>query len=416
MNEQRQYSSEIQRQIRETADKQFAQIASSSPEKLKQAEAARSQLYAWLLKIDDLVKQPTTMVNDELVTLMNEALEQHLVASKQPEIQELAKAWGKLSDDQALDIMELLGKTILGRAKHGLMLSRQADIMSWEATGFHADELTSAVHVKVGNAPYQPIGFDDGAHYLGTQGSKLLWLREWAYAVIYPFSPAFVVSPDEVKPQEISDTVRLSDKERQKMEGWITLLGQDREGLKKVLKDKEAKAEAEWRIRESIKLLRIQLPRVDQRMMAMEKDHPEVGENFDNVPPEQLINATCEFMQMKLDDDSLRRLIDGTTVRAGGTVSAKELLDQAKAKIKQLIPAKGQVEDGEAINSCLSELSTVFQGLREYLREYQKTNTAASTLDGLLQADEWLDKALAVVGTPMPAVAVAAPVITDIKS
>lgn len=398
-SEQRTYSSDVERQIRETADKQFAEIAKADPARLKQTEDARAQLYSWLLKIDALVKHPTTMINDELVALMTEALEVHLAAAKGKEVQEFAKSWAALSDDQALDVMEIIAKSVFGRAKHGVLLSRQADVMSWEATGFHTDELTSAVHVKVGNNPYQPIGFDDGAHYLGTQGSKLLWLREWAYAVVYPFSPAFVVSPDEVKPQEISDTVRLSNKEREKMEGWTTLLGRDLAEWKAVdKKDKAAVADLEFRIRESIKLVRIQLPRVDQRMMAMEKAHPEIGENFDNVPPEELVRATCEFMTMKLDDDALRRLIDGTTVRAGGNVTAKELLGQAKAKVKQLRPAAGQVEDGEAINSCLSELSTIFQGLREVLREYGKAHPEATTLDGLNQADEWLDKALAVVG------------------
>ncbi len=394
-----QYSSEVQRQIKETADKQFAQIATSSPERIKQAEAERAQLYSWLMKIDGLVTHPTSLINDEMVEQMTQAFEQHLQSTKQAPVQALAKTWAALTDDQALDIMELLATAIIGKSKQGLLLSRQNDMMSWEATGFHADELTTAVHVKVGNAPYQPIGFDDGQHYLGTQGSKLLWLREWGYAVVYPLSPAFVVSPDEVKPQDISDTVRLSDKERGKMEGWVTLLAQDLAGWKAIKKgDKTAFAEAEWRIRESIKLVRIQLPRVDQRMMAMEKAHPEIGENFENIPPEQLLVATSEFMQMKLDDDGLRRLMDGTTVRAGGSVSSKQLINQAQAKLTQLRPAAGQTEDGEAINSALSELCTVFQGLREVLREYTKANPAATSLDGLEQASAWLEKALAVLG------------------
>lgn len=389
------YADTTEERIRQAADRQFAKLA-TDPKRAEQAQSDRVRLYSWLLRVDDLARNPKTLVTDELASDMDVAFRKFLHEQTAPEFVALKNAWEALTPEQALDAAQAVARSAFGHARTGQLLTRRSDSNVWEGTGFHVSERTLGVHVKVGNNPYQPIGYDDGKHFLPTEGSKLLWLRDWAYAVVYPFSPAFEVEASAAKPQEFSDSTALSDKERQRMEGWVELLREDLSKWKALdRKNTAAVEEAESNIRDSVKLLRIQIPRVDQVMLKMETERPEVGEFFANVPADQLLVCTCEYMQMKLDDDTVRRLMDGTTIRSGQALPERVLLEQAKARLAQVRPGPNKPEDGEAIIQCLCELSSAFPALREAVCAFEKANPDATTAQSLEQADKWLSAALA---------------------
>jgi hypothetical protein len=345
--------------------------------------------------MSSVTEDPKAILNDAWLSDIATRFDRHLagVDANAPELAAFSKAWNALSDEQSLQLISVLGNSILAGAMQGQLLSRRDARGAWEATGFFVDGDTKAVNAKVGNAPYQPVGFDDGVHYLPLRGAGMLWRREWGMSVVFPFTAPFEITDAPAQDEAVAQFgTRLSERERGMLGGWCTLLTQDREAWMSDSLDAAARKEKEFQIRESVKLIRIQLPRVDKMMTDMEQRYPEVGQNFSAVEVLALLDSVLDYAMLKLDDDHLQQVIDGKIVVDGdGSAARRKSLGLMKSRLEAL----GDGSDGPATLRCLDEAAVVFPPVREALDALRKADAGTTAAQGLNAVLEWTRAELA---------------------
>lgn len=382
-------------QLKANAEKAFAELPEENRD---QAAAARSQLLNWLVTMNRVTQNPAELATDQLSNTACNALESVLTSQvdnaseeDKQKWQALLDAFNELSDDDQLNLQRFVLSSVFQKhARNAALMSRAHDLFLWENTGFHVDSGLKCMFAKLGRNPYQAIGFDDGEHYIGTEGSKTLWTREFCIALMIPWAPAFEVSKEELEPQKISDDYRVSDKEREKIMAVLAMFDEDIAKHSK-LKDKEAIRDYEDRMREGIRLARIRVPRLDNKLDDLQDEHPEVGNNFENVDIVQLVVSCREFLQMKLDDDQVRREVSATVLAVGDMEDEqKRLISTLLDGISARIPPEGEAPDVDALTEAISESTTAFPELSEELAEYDDS----SILEAAKTVAIWLQKKL----------------------
>jgi len=365
-----------------------------------EAAASRTQLLNWLVNMDRATKNPAELVDDNVANVACNVFEAALAHLKQSTkekaaLNELEKAFNNLSDDTQLNLLRfVVGQTLASYATNCALVTRANDLFLWENVGFHIDGDIKCAFAKVGRQSYQAIGFDDGEHYIGTEGSKTLWLREFGMAVILPYAPPFHVERAELE-EQVSSSIALSDKEREKIEEVVTMFEADLSEHGKLTnngKDKETREELEDKMREGIKLARIRLPRFDQKMDEFLEENPEAGENFENVDIVQLLVSCSEFLRMKLDDDEVRRDVEATVISTDSfPTGQRKLITTLMGGISSLIPKEGDEPDHETLMQRINEVAISMPTVRELLAD---VDPSSNTLDAAEAVLIWLQKEL----------------------
>lgn len=367
MAEQKAYHKEREQKLLENASKALSDI----PEESKPtARAARTQLVNWLTSMHAKTQDPALLSTDSMANTGANALLQYCSEHKSKQTVAFAKAFNGLADGDQLNVIRyLIAAALRGEAQAAFPVTR-ADTL-WNQTGFFIDGTLKTVCAKVGSAPFQPIGFDDETHYVGTEGSKLLWASDWGMALVLPFDPPFHVERHEVFPQEVGTDDALSQKERELMNEVIASISEDLDAHARAQSDDE-RTEICTRMRDSIKFYSLRLPRLDKKLDEITDENPEAGADFQNVDPVGLSISISEYLHMLMDEDSAAQKAKATELVV--ELDEEELAKKAKeteAFILQVCEETAALTDEvakkAAIDNALIMAFTSIPNLKEHL-------------------------------------------------
>ena len=399
-------SESYDKKVQESAENALRQLAELPAEQQQQACAARTQLMHWLSTMDDIFRHPEQGVTDDMAdtacTLFATASE--TAAGRQPEPAEawtaMGRAFLKLPEAERQNFMAyILGRTLKQHARGATLLSRQPGEEAglshmWEGTGLWVDR--KAVLAKVGKVPAQPVGFQDDLHYVNTEASRLFWLREFGIAMILPFGPAFDVLPLRREEYERDHSDILSEDEKERMKevlGWFDeeLLAYQTM-IDQATTDDGARAEIEDRIRETVKLARVRLPRYERELEALEKKHPELGELLSLMDPIQLLLGSQEMLRLYLSSTTVAEGIHGS-IMAVSTEPEKLALatrQQMARRLRELLPTDDGPYSPTNIEQLINQALVFMPGLKPRIDRLDPTPT---TLELGRQLLSWLEEA-----------------------
>lgn len=352
-------------EIKKSAEKAFKDLPETE---VDSAKAMRSQLLEWLVQMDSDYRDARNLANDEMANIAANAAEAYAASQKH---NALKKALGNLSDDEQLNMMRYILRAVFGvYSKGASLMTRANENHPWDSTGFHIDAGCNGVFAKVGSRPYQPIGFDDGEKYIGTEGSKTLWSREFAFALMLPYPPPFEIESVEVDTDRVSDEVSLSDKERELIQEAIDAFDEDIAKHSKAESKEERSKVEEFMRNTTLKLMRLRIPRLDKKLDEVSEEHPEVGSDFRNSNIVELFLAMREFLSLKLEDDAMRRDIEATQIRIKSSEEAERgLITQLIEKLASEIPKEGDRPNSDNIQSIVTEVEIAFPKVKEITSE-----------------------------------------------
>lgn len=387
----------IDAKLRASAARAF-EMLQETPGAAEAAKASRATIYSWLLHVDNVYRDASGLVTEELANRFKEWLDEAVAA------------------DYAAPHLVALRRLFSTLFSGGQLLSRQGENHPWEATGFHWDAAVQTAYAKVGKALYQPIGFDDGTHYVPSDGSKLLWLRQFALSVMVPFKPAFEPVRSEVDSDEAS-AVKLTPEQLITYKEMIEYIEQDLmvlgnpgrppvtcksapgmigRPIKLVEKTsqelritanecnpfvlqgafwvpkvavgdgqelKEDTVLAEWdgeacradvlaNLPDTIKLARIRCPMLDARLQKLEAEH---GYEMVQYDQEQMAKACKEFLMLKVAEHSVRDSVVNTTLVSKDAAQAqKDVVAAAIKALEQCVKDGALIVDGDTAASTLA--------------------------------------------------------------
>jgi hypothetical protein len=269
-------------------------LAKLPPEATQGAEAARATLYDWLIGLDGQITKPAQNISPEMMSAAVDAMKPYLDEAK--------------SKEAAQAVLSAVLKTGF---LSPVLMSRQSKDHPWEQTGLFSDGNLQTVFAKVGKAPYQPIGHEDGKRYIPRESSNLFWIRDFALMLPKAMPGAFIVAKTADDPKAYAPA-RLSEKELAIIEESTTVINEELDNLRKA--DKDSKAEREFVLRETIKLARVQLPKLDLRMSTEADKRPELGALFEHVDAEALATVVLEYLNIQLDEHKAREGVTQTTL------------------------------------------------------------------------------------------------------
>jgi len=381
-------------QLRGAAEKAFAELSSEHKES---AEAAHTQLLNWLVAMDRVTKDPSQLIDD---TIANKACNvfEHVINEQMPKNKKgkwanLLKAFSELSDEDQLNLLRFtLGKTLINHSRNTALLTRANDIFLWENVGFHIDGDNMCAFAKIGREKFQPIGFDDGERYIGTEGSKTLWLREFGMALVLPYPPPFHISKEEVEGQPMHPSA-LTAKEREKMEEVLGWFEEDLAAHKQLnLSDEGAVKELDEKMRETVKLARVRLPRLDDMLDTKLDEHPEFGGNFENVDIIPIVMGCGETLRAMLDDDLVRQQVENTVMSVGTLHDERRKLIQTLIEgLARAIPKEGEEPNSDLLTKRINEAATALHNVRDLLKDFDPTANVSDAAKAVLI---WLQKEL----------------------
>lgn len=332
------------------------------------AVGAREQLYNWLITMDERVRDPGKVIADTHADIAASAFEAGLgvlIADPKGNTAAMAvrDAFVALDDEAQLNLMryvlaEMLRKSGISAA----LVSRNTPTAFWETTGFHFDAEVSTVFAKVGGKPGQPIGFDNGTSYVGTQGSKTLWLREFGMSIVFPYSPAFDISRDvslvkTVLPDSLLDKAQLAQIDE--ILGWFN--ADTKEYTDAV--DEDSRKKVASKIQDTVKLARLRIPQFNKLLDIKAESHPELGADFGNVNPVEFLRACSEWFNLKRDDAMAASTVEGTTLLIRD--QAGTLLRTVMAKLSACVPTQGKEPVSEDTTRALVEACAAYPQIRE---------------------------------------------------
>ncbi len=403
-------NSRLEEQIAEEAQKAFASI----PDQHKpHARAARNQLFNWLTQLEAVVQDPKLVVTDEMANHVANAFEQATTkagavgAGGATGWGKMLRAWRMLKDDDQLNLIRWLLCAFVGRYAQGAMaVSRSNDVLFWDHTGFFVDGGIRAVFAKAGNRPYQPIGYDDDTHFIGTEGSQSLWVRQWGMALVLPWAPPFKVEKHELEEMGVEEgtTAEVTDRERAKIVDEMEAFEQFLFDYAKAGDDQPMKDGLEDGFREvTLRLARARLPRLDRVFESQFDAHPEHGPDLENVEVQQLAAVCLEFFRATLDSDDVRREQEAHTLfvqdeRAG----RRQLVRHALERLSPLIPPEGADGDGEAMKEALDQLRLAMPDMSAELSRMREAMPETTVLEAVQAMMLWLQKELDEL-SPAPA-------------
>lgn len=398
--------------IHETYDEQIAASAKKAleaipPEEEEATRAARAQLMSWLIHTyERAAPKLEGVLGEESANVAADVLEKAVVQlgkladdGGKAKLETFMRSFSDLDSGSQLGIVHaIVVETLRASATDSVVVSRNVSRSRtpgsvplnspWQVVGFSVNGATECVMAKVGTEIGQPIGFDDGERYVGTEGSKLLWARDWGIAVVLPWAPPFHVERTELEPQRISDDYRLSDKDIAKISNTLEMFDHD---LSEWQNKPDDRPTIEDRMRESVKLSRVQLPILDQMLEKFYDEHPEIGYNLENVDVVQSVVSCREFLQLKIDDDAQRRRVESTLLSVATSASEGQLrlIDDLLSSLSGLLPPEGadiSDEDAVGIQRALDSAGMAVPEVWDRFAQLQADDEDATVLDALKAA------------------------------
>ncbi len=117
-----------------------------------------------------------------------------------------------------------------------------------------------------------------------------------------------------------------------------------------------------------------------------------MGQHFENIDIVQLLVSCREFLQMKLDDDGVRRDVAATVLSVGNLAEEQaRLIDTLLSGLGSKIPPEGEAPDVEALNTAITEAVTAFPELREVLKDFEGEKDILEAAEAVML---WLQKRL----------------------
>lgn len=263
--------------IRKSADEALAAVP---PEHIAEATATRNKLYEWLHNVVRIAMDPTVAVAHSLK-------------------EKICKEQGVNPTVLQGVITEILHGTWTG----GSLASRGPDGQEWIPTSFFYDPSTKALNVKVGQNPYQPIAYDNGTILVQLETAKLLWARSWAVCLAAPVPAPFDVKINVIQREDfVAHAAFLTDEDVKGLDKSFQELSEELDSYLQVdLTDKKAAKEADFRLRETVKLTRLWSPIVDAKLKQVLRAKSGLGPNFENAPIAEVAKATLEFVAYRKD-------------------------------------------------------------------------------------------------------------------
>jgi hypothetical protein len=263
--------------IRKSADEALASVPA---EHIAEATATRNKLYEWLHNVVRVAMDPTVAVAHSLKE--------------------------KVCQEQGINPTVLQGvitEILHGTWTGGSLASKGPDGLEWVPTSFFYDPDTKALNVKVGQNPYQPIAYDDGKILVQLETAKLLWARSWAVCLAAQVPAPFDVKINVIQREDlIANEMFLSDEDVKGLDKSFQELSEELDSYLQVdMADKPAAKEADFRLRETLKLTRIWSPVLDAKLKQVLRAKSGLGPNFENAPIAEVAKATLEFAAYRKD-------------------------------------------------------------------------------------------------------------------
>lgn len=157
-------------------------------------------------------------------------------------------------------------------------------------------------------------------------------------------------------------------------------------------------------MREGLKLACVRSPKLSKKLDDLKTEHPNLGDNLEHVNIIQLSAASREFLQMKLDDDRIRRSVGGTVLSMSASPKLK-LFDTLLIGLKAGMPVDDAAPfDAAFLEARINEAVLSSAEIRAMVAEF---GTTKSVLEVAKAVHAWIletrGKLLDSVTPPAPA-------------
>lgn len=275
--------------------------------------------------------------------------------------------------------------------KNRQLLSRQGQDFPWEATGFHVSRKDELVFAKVGKHPFQPIGQITDDYFMPLAGSQLLWRREFVMSELKAFAPAFTVEDLPPVATDIATDTNLTDREREVMSSELEELYKAVAEFK--IKDEGKKPELgpdpQDDLHDALKLTLMRVPRLEKYFNFSCEQFSKSSNGLDLVDTAvsgrtlvEVVRGMTEWLDMKLQDDRLRREVETTVM----TVPAEERGNKLKTVLFNKLDMSLKLADDTKIQAAVDSVYLTSSDLRSKMRVRKEAEPDIS----LVEMAEWL--------------------------
>jgi hypothetical protein len=271
------------------------------------------------------------------------------------------------------------------------LLSRQSQDFPWEATGFHVSLKDELVFAKVGRHPFQPIGQITDDYFMPLAGSQLLWRREFVMADISVVAGAFTVEDLPPIHTDTATETDLTDREREIMSGELEELTKAVAEFK--IKDDGKKPEIgpdpQDDLIDALKLSLMRVPRLEKyynfscekfREQSNGRELLDLATSGRSVT--EVVRGMTEWMDMKLQDDRLRREVESTVMTVPKEERGIKLKQVLLAKLDNALTSADDVKIQAAVDSVYVSSSD--------LRTKMRIRKEAEPDVSLVEMAQWL--------------------------
>lgn len=282
--------------------------------------------------------------------------------------------------------------------KGAILLARSSPDRFWAQVGFTI--INDVLNVKVGDAPYQPIGELKGSEYRPTEGCKLLWVMEFKLA-----TPGQIHLPFQVEHKtNVAIKITLTDKDRAKMADAMKLMREDltehkkladvfmaayQEGESTVIATAKTKMEAhEEDMKDTIKLCAVQCGVLNIRLQQLAREKADFKMNLVGVRADTLAESCVEWLRMKLDDDSVEKYVNQTTMTPI-KIDMNEFLSGLRTDIESLaqkFATDGSDENALALVGKMTQVEGIVEEAAVALKPFKATSNLAEAASAMVAA------------------------------
>jgi hypothetical protein len=197
--------------------------------------------------------------------------------------------------------------TVADRTSKGELLLSQGENGMWMHTGFHVDTSVNRLFAKVGDFPFQPIGYWVEGCFLPNAANKVFWARTFTFAqpIAEALSLPFVTS--RVKLEDTQNTMSAA----MLKQAESVLEDMTRELKQLFALDAEQRKKEMDSVREYNKLLCLKFPPLDAFLKDNIERNPELQNVLASMDPIALLSTEAEWLKAKISDETYKRHLAG---------------------------------------------------------------------------------------------------------
>lgn len=174
----------------------------------------------------------------------------------------------------------------------------------WRPTGFHVDDATHRLHAKIGDHPYQPIGWVQDAMLVLSDISRMVWQQEFAVVRPVPLAPPFKAEEipmeegfkleTEAEISRVEETLKELDP---LIERYAKAINRSAFNEAKIVGDE---------IRTTINFYSLQLPSLNDFLGQLRAKHTEINADLTGADIGGLLESVVSWLRAKRDDLQVR--------------------------------------------------------------------------------------------------------------